>query len=262
MSAEGRDRRMARIRHHSSGRVALLPLDLAVPLGPLVGAEDQLPLVEMAGALGVDAVLLRWGEARRLIGALSPEVALIVRLTGSTAAAPDAFDGLLHSVEASLAIGADGVCVDLQLGHRREYEMMRNLSAVCESCDRLGAVCLVEAVPTGDEAGRIPWAARTAQELGADLVKVPYPGSGDAMREVVRQCQVPVIVAGGPPVPIEELFQRIETALEAGACGTAISRNVITSGNPYAVQAAILEIVHDGKPAGAALKGLLDGMQS
>lgn len=262
MSATGRARRMARIRRQSSGRMAILPLDLTMPLGPIPGGEDLRPLIQMAGALGVDGVILRWGEARRLAGELSPEVGLIVRLSGSTAAASPGFDGLLHSVEASLAIGGDAVCVDFQLGHAREYEMMRNVAAVCESCERLGAVCLVEAVPVdepgGSQVDRIAWAARVAQELGADIVKVPYPGSGDAVSEVIRQCQVSVIMAGGPKITTEDLLNRIECALEAGASGTAISRNVICSPDPYAVQGAILEMVHGGKPAKVALKIVTD----
>jgi DhnA family fructose-bisphosphate aldolase class Ia len=166
MSAIGRARRMARIRRRSTGRIVILPLDLAVPLGHIEGAEDQLPLIQMANALRVDGVILRWGEALRMATELSPDVALIVRLSGFTATSPAPFDGLLHSVEVSLGIGGDGVCVDFQLGHAREHEMMRNVAAVSEACDRLGAVCLVEAVPVpepdGDPVERIAWGARVA----------------------------------------------------------------------------------------------------
>jgi DhnA family fructose-bisphosphate aldolase class Ia len=82
------------------------------------------------------------------------------------------------------------------------------------------------------------------------------------MRAVTEDCQIPVIVAGGSQIAVEDLIQRIESALDGGASGTAISRNVITSVDPYAVQAAILKMVHEGVPADAALKALLDTIGS
>jgi DhnA family fructose-bisphosphate aldolase class Ia len=267
MNSPGRDRRLRRIQRRSSGRIAILPLDLVVPLGPVRGAEDQLPLLAMAEATGVDAVLLRWGEARRLAAELAPEIALIVRLTGATFTDPSgAFDALLNSVEASLAIGADAVCVDLKLGGPRELEMMENVSKTCEACERLGAVCLVEAWPLDpvsaglEKAKQIPWAARVAQELGADIVKVPNPGSLEAMVEVTIQCQVPVIVAGGSHAGVVDFFHGIDAALRGGAAGTAIGRNVISSADPYATQRAILEMVHENKSADAVLPLLLESV--
>lgn len=246
--------------------MVVLPLDLCVPLGPIPGAEDQSPLVDMAGALGVDGVLLRWGEALRLGARLSPDVALIVRLSGSTAAGEGGFDGVLHSVEGALALGGDGVCVDFQLGHEREPEMMRGVANVCEACERLGAFCLVEAHPAvtsaenGENADRIRWAARVAQELGADVVKVAHPGTAEHTAAVVRECQVPVIVAGGSPISPADLLDRVETALTGGAAGTAIGRNVITSPDPAALQRIVLAMVHENRSARSALAELLETM--
>ncbi len=224
-------------------------------------------MVQMAGASGVDAVLLRWGEARRLAPELQPEIGLIVRLTGATFTDHRGeYDALLHSVEASAAIGADAVCVDLKLGGERELEMMTNVSRVCEACERMGMVCLVEAWPLGATAAelterqRIPWAARVAQELGADLVKVPNPGSAEAMADVIEQCQVPVVVAGGSRMPLLDVFRSIEAALQGGAAGTAIGRNVTSSADPLATQRAILAMVHENMPAEVAIQPLVNSV--
>ena len=56
---------MTRLVDQASGTTVLLPLDVVMPLGPLAGAEDLRPLVEMAGDVGIDGVILRWGEAPR-----------------------------------------------------------------------------------------------------------------------------------------------------------------------------------------------------
>lgn len=269
MKSPGRDRRLRRLQRRPTGRIVILPLDLVVPLGPVDGAEDQRHLVEMAGEVGVDAVLLRWGEARRLAAELAPEIGLIVRLTGSTFTDPaGAYDELLNTVEASLAIGADAVCVDLKLGGPRELEMMRNVSRTCEGCAHLGVVCLVEAwaldgVSAGlGRAHPTAWAARVAQELGADIVKVANPGSVDGMSEVTAQCQVPVVVAGGSQTTVAGLFHSIESALKGGAAGTAIGRNVTSNPDPYAMQRAILEMVHENSPAESAARGLSDSVEA
>jgi 2-amino-4,5-dihydroxy-6-oxo-7-(phosphooxy)heptanoate synthase len=267
MNSPGRERRLRRIQRRSSGRIAILPLDLVVQLGPIDGAENQLPLVAMAEDTGVDAVLLRWGEARRLARDLAPETGLIVRLSASTLTdTTGAFDQLLNSVESSLAIGADAVCVDLKLGGPRELEMMQNVTRICEACERLGTICLVEAVPlAGAEAGvgpgqSIPWAARVAQELGADIIKVPNPGSVEAMREVTTQCQVPVVVAGGSQTSVADLFHAVDAALRGGAAGTAIGRNVISSVDPAGTQRAILAMVHENKPVSEVLQEIDDAV--
>ena len=79
----GKARRMQRVID-PSGHTVILPLDIVMPVGPFEGAQDTGALVDMAGAVGVDAVILRWGEAKRFVDRLSRSVGLIVRVSGST----------------------------------------------------------------------------------------------------------------------------------------------------------------------------------
>ena len=140
--------------------------------------------------------------------------------------------------------------------------MLAAVGEVCERAERAGLVVLVESVPidaTGEvltDAEHIGWAARTAQELGADIVKIPNPGSSDAMRAVVEQCQIPIIVAGGAHGEPSELLASIDDALAGGAAGTAIGRNVICHSRPVAMQRAIVDLVHSGSSLRAVLREL------
>ena len=88
-------------------------------------------------------------------------------------------------------------------------------------------------------------AARIGAELGADLVKTVYTGDRDSFRRVVQGCPVPVLVAGGPKVDSDgQLLSMVQGALEAGAAGVSIGRNVFSHVDPAAMTAALVGLVH------------------
>ena len=187
----GKARRMQRVID-PSGHTVILPLDIVMPVGPFEGAQDTGALVDMAGAVGVDAVILRWGEAKRFVDRLSRSVGLIVRVSGSTGLHDtDRPPVVLNTVLASVSIGADAVCVDVELGGDRENESLAALARVCEEAEALGIVVLAEVhvppAPASDgtsQADAFAWATRAAREAGADLVKVGYLGSAEAMATI------------------------------------------------------------------------------
>jgi DhnA family fructose-bisphosphate aldolase class Ia len=247
----GKTRRLRRLLDRS-GRTVILPLDIVMPVGPFPGAEDTGALIDMGCASGVNAVLLRWGEAKRYADRIDPDVALIVRVSGSTGIHDGIrWSSLLNSVEASLAIGGDAVCVDVEVGGENESESLQALAAVCEAAERLGVAVVAEVQvasapdPEGstDRATALGWGARTAQELGADAAKVAFPGSVEAMRTICRLAQIPVVTAGGDQRETLGVLRSIDEALRGGAAGTAIGRNVIGHEPPSVVQDAVIDLV-------------------
>ncbi|MDQ1262869.1 MAG: fructose-bisphosphate aldolase / 2-amino-3,7-dideoxy-D-threo-hept-6-ulosonate synthase, partial [Euryarchaeota archaeon] len=98
-------------------------------------------------------------------------------------------------------------------------------------------------------------AARAGAELGADIIKTNYTGDIDSFRRVVEGCPVPVVIAGGPKTETDmEFLQMIEGALQAGARGVAIGRNVFQHKDPVKMTMAIAAIVNKGKTADEAIK--------
>jgi fructose-bisphosphate aldolase/2-amino-3,7-dideoxy-D-threo-hept-6-ulosonate synthase len=72
---------------------------------------------------------------------------------------------------------------------------------------------------------------------------------------VVEGCPVPVVIAGGPKTETDmEFLQMIEGAIEAGARGVAIGRNVFQADDPTKMTRAISAIVHENKTAEEAIK--------
>lgn len=265
----GKSRRLRRIIDQS-GRTVILPLDIVMPVGPFPGAEDTRALIDMAGEVGVSAVILRWGEAKRYAGRLDPAVGLIVRLTGATGL-PDSPGRLtaVNTVEASLTIGADAVCIDLELGDDRESESMAAFGRVCEEAEALGVAVLAEVhVPALDpDAGisrsdALAWGARTARELGGDLVKLSHPGSDDGMARICGLAEIPIVIAGGGLRDPHEALRTADEALRGGASGTAFGRNVMGHRAPAEMQRAVIDLVRGRETLGDIYAALQTGAAS
>jgi fructose-bisphosphate aldolase/2-amino-3,7-dideoxy-D-threo-hept-6-ulosonate synthase len=93
-------------------------------------------------------------------------------------------------------------------------------------------------------------AARIAAELGADVVKLGYPGDPREFERLVDGCFVPVVVAGGAPGENGwPLLQTIEEAVRLGAAGACVGRNVYQHRDPAAMVRALRAVVHGGSPA-------------
>jgi len=262
----GKARRLRRIAG-PSGRMVILPLDIVVPVGPFPGAADTGALIDMAGEVGVDAVILRWGEAKRYAERLHPALGLIVRISGATGLGDDELpQATVNSVLASLRIGADAVCVDLELGDEGETASTRAFGHVCEEAERLGVAVLAEVHVGAPAAGSgltradaLAWGARTARELGADLVKVSYPGSSEAVATICELAGIPVVVAGGALRDPEDALATAGEALRGGAAGTAFGRNVIGHPAPGEMQRAVIELVRGSGSSDGGLARLRAG---
>lgn len=253
----GKSRRLGRLVDRS-GRIVILPLDIVVPVGPFQGANDTGALIDMACEAGVSAVILRWGEAKRYAGRIDPAVGLIVRLSGATGLADSGPPQVaVNTVLASVKIGADAVCVDLELGIDRESESTHAFARICEEAEALGMVVLAEVHvprPRPDaeitHADALAWGARAARELGADLVKVAYPGSADAVATICELAGIPVVIAGGAVRDPQEALQAADAALRGGAAGTAYARNVIGHDAPADMQRAVIDLVRGRETLG------------
>ncbi|GAA3464950.1 2-amino-3,7-dideoxy-D-threo-hept-6-ulosonate synthase [Saccharothrix longispora] len=251
--------RLDRIDRNGDGRLMIVPLDHSVADGPVTPDDSLDDLVAELAAARVDAVVLHKGTVRHLNPKNFVSTSLIVHLSASTSHAPDPdAKYLVTSVEAALRLGADAVSVHVNMGSQQEAAQIADLSRTAEETERWGIPLMAMMYARGPEIEDsndpelVLHSATLAADLGADVVKVSYPGSASAMADVVAACPIPVVVAGGPPVDDKKvLMERVASTVRAGAAGLAMGRNIFQHPNPGRLAREIGDVVH-GRMAIAA----------
>jgi 2-amino-4,5-dihydroxy-6-oxo-7-(phosphonooxy)heptanoate synthase len=250
----GKNRRMERLWNPASGTTFLVPLDHSLADGPVATATGFRALIAAMSANDVDGIIVHKGRVRFLPEDLLGQLGLVVHLNGSTRHAPDADAKILvGAVEEAVALGADGVSVHINLGSSTESAQLTDLGAVADRCARWGVPLLAMVYPRGPRVADptdptlLAHAANVAADLGVDIVKLPYTGSPETMREVVESSPIPVVTAGGSVVgDTAKFLDLIETTMESGVHGVAVGRNIFSAEDPGWLAKAVAQRVHAG----------------
>ena len=258
--ASGKEIRLKRIFNQNSKKTIIVPMDHGVSVGPIPGLEKMRETIKKIARGGAEAILVHKGIAKNCF---EGETSLIIHLSGATVASEVNNKVLVASVEEAISLGADAVSVHVNIGAPTEPQMLSDLGQIAEICENWGMPLLAMMYPRGpkiDSEHNPKWVkmvARIGAELGADIVKTNYTGSVESFKEVIEGCPVPVVIAGGPKVKSEEEFlEMVEKAIEAGAKGVSIGRNVFQAKDPEKMVRALTKIVHEGKSAKEALEEL------
>jgi len=233
------------------GKTMVAALDHGIaglsPLEHLTVPRTLLPEVVRNGA---DAIITTPGVARGA-GDLFGRAGLILRVDGGPSALTGDWGNMevLLSAEDALRLGADAVIMMGITGTPDEARSLAALGRMAARCAEWGLPLVAEMLPGGFAAKEVTSeqlqvSARLAAELGADVVKIRYQGPPEAFRNVTRACYVPVIVLGGSRQSPEQLVGEVTQALEAGARGVAIGRNIWQAEQPGKMVAALAEVVH------------------
>jgi fructose-bisphosphate aldolase / 2-amino-3,7-dideoxy-D-threo-hept-6-ulosonate synthase len=250
---DGKTWRLRRILNPLDGKTLILPMDHGLSMGPIHGLVRPADFLSRIKEAAPDAIVLNKGLVRFLPRDLPAGTGLIVHLSAGTELGPQDVKVRVTGVDDALSQGADAVSVHINFNGPREAEMVSDLGRVADRCLALGLPLLVMVylrggkLPQNDPRG-LSIAARACAELGADVVKLPWPDSDDAMREIVAGCPVPVVLAGGARQEcLDSLEEHIQVALAAGAAGVAVGRNVFQNPDPAAVLARLAGLIH-GRP--------------
>jgi fructose-bisphosphate aldolase/2-amino-3,7-dideoxy-D-threo-hept-6-ulosonate synthase len=254
MNRIGKAIRLERILDRRTRKTVIVPMDHGVTVGPIPGLIDLREAVDKVAEGGANAVLGHMGLPLHGHRGYGRDVGLIIHLSASTSLGPDPnHKVLVTTVEDAIKIGADAVSIHVNIGADDEAEMLADLGRVARTCDNWGMPLLAMMYPRGPKVRSehdveyVKHAARVGAELGVDLIKTNYTGAPDTFREVVKGCQIPVVIAGGPKMGTEhELFEMIYDAIQAGAVGVSIGRNVFQAENPTLLVRKISKIVHEG----------------
>lgn len=245
----------------SDQRMVIVAMDHAGFMGPLPGLENPGQTLDILASTGIDAVLTTMGVASTFSGHLN-HLGLILRVDGGSSMRnpkPSTIEKL-YTAEDAVRLGADAIICMGMIGFPEEASSLKNLTElVAESKEwniPLIAEMLVKAKdapePTVDD---ISFAVRVGIELGADIIKTNYAKPIDQYKRMISQCYRPVVVLGGSKVDdVTSLFESVAEAIQAGASGVAIGRNVWQNSNPTGVCRALVSLVHEGISVGRALE--------
>lgn len=254
--------RIDRLFDRDTGRSFMVAIDRTVSVGPEPFAEDPEALIQSVVDARADAILLSPGLIKHFghLAGFRGAPALVCRIDfpfmyGVTQGEGDEFR-LIASVEEAVALGADAVVMFL-IGAKKERRVFADnvagVTAVAQAARRLGVPLIVEAVPWGEAAENprdpqlVAEICRIAAELGADLVKTENVGDPVAMKHVVDSCPVPVLVLGGPKLPLPDLLALTEPALEAGARGVVFGRNAWQREDALESMTSLRALVHGAR---------------
>jgi DhnA family fructose-bisphosphate aldolase class Ia len=238
-------RRMRRI-FQPDGRTFIVAMDHAgymssflPPLTPIAS------MVAECSNNGADAFLINYGMARHLGGSLG-NAALI--MTMSTNLSP----AMERGVEQALTIGADAIKVLTYPFESTPEPSMLSLGWLGAECGRWGMPLLAETIPGGWGGGpgmrtaeAVAAGARVAAAAGADFVKTFMVDEPEAFQQVTTETPVPVVILGGANTGnTEGLLRTVRSALDQGASGVAMGRNIWGADNPGRMVAAVAAVIH------------------
>lgn len=257
----GKALRLRRI--FSKDKAVIIPIDHALYSEPIEGIEDLEKLVNTISQTPADAILITSAMLTRVKDVVG-NLATVVRIDGTHTRLGSHLEriDLVTTVEHALRVGADMVVINVFVGTENEDELLRKLGKVATTCFKWGLPLMAEMIPSyilnyhyakkeknydrERAADEIKLASRLGAELGADVIKTHYTGSVDTFREIVSTTPVPIVIAGGPKTQGDKDFLRlVHEAIQAGAKGICMGRNVWQRKNIKDILLALCHIVHN-----------------
>jgi len=275
-SIVGKLRRLARIIRPETGRTLIVPVDDSLIFGPFGGLQNLETAIRSIADGRPDAILAFHGTLSRFSETLR-KTALINNLTGSTIRSQHTRKVEVGSVKLALALGADAIAAHVNVTSRYEREMVRALAKFVREAEEYGMPVVGIMYPRREakavdnnylelkQSNRAKYtdlvchSVRIAVDLGVDLIKTQFTGDPDTFSRVVEAAHpVPVVIAGGPIVPWDQVLNTAFSAISAGSAGVSFGRNIFHRRDPAQCIHALRAVVQEGKTPHEALSYCTD----
>jgi class I fructose-bisphosphate aldolase len=263
----------------ANGTLLLLPIDQGLEHGPRdffvnPDAKDPEFQLRLAKEGGFSGIVFQYGIARKYMSHYAGEVPLVLKLNGKTEIPSDKspISPCIAGVEDAVRLGADAVGYTLYVGSPLQAEDFEQFRKVRSEAERYGMPVIVWAYPRGEaieaKGGRdslyaVDYAARVANELGADIVKVnvpsinpekdaaapkPYNSMQVSREEAVRMVvdsagRTMVLFSGGEMQGEGTVIDKARIGMESGATGLIFGRNIWQ--RPYDEALALSQQIRD-----------------
>ncbi len=249
----GMKNRLARIFNSETGRTVMLAVDHGYFQGPTTGLEridiNILPLVPYA-----DTLMLTRGILRSIVPP-STTKPIVLRVSGGTSILSElSNEEIAVDIEESIRLNVCAMAVQVFIGGEYERQSIINMTKMVDIGNRYGIPTLaVTAVGTdmARDARYFRLATRICAELGAHYIKSYY--IEDGFETVTASCPVPIVMAGGKKLPELDALTMAYNAIQQGASGVDMGRNIFQSDSPVSMLQAVRAVVHNNETPQKAL---------
>jgi len=237
------------------GKTLVIGLDHGTSLGVLPGLEDLGEISRDYLDAGVDALLFGPRTSLSVAPSLSKytDSSYWLRLNRT-----NVFDSkktekwtmsMIAEVEDAIRANADAVVIwyirDVN-GGQTLGDCEEQVAQIAAKCRDFGLPLVVEPVTLGNNAeSELINTARIAYELGADILKINYPGSSETLKKILSSVDIPVLLAGGSQASDNKDFLNLmSNAMQMGVSGLVIGRNIWQAEDPLAVIRDLQKVIH------------------
>lgn len=241
----GMKNRLARIFNPKTGRTVMLAFDHGYFQGPTTGLEridlNIAPLAEYA-----DVLMATRGAMR---SSISPETQkpLVLRASGGNSILGDLSEETVAvDIEDGLRMNAVAMAAQVYIGAEYQHQSIKNVIKLIDTGMRYGMPTLAVTGVGKDmvrDARYFGLASRIAAEIGAQYVKTYYVDEG--FERVTAGCPVPIVIAGGKKLPELDALDMAWKAIDQGASGVDMGRNIFQAEDPVAMIQAVSKVVHE-----------------
>lgn len=254
----GMKNRVSKIIRPEDGRCVMLAVDHGYFLGPTEGLEIPCrtipPLLSHA-----DSLMITRGVLRTSVNP-NTDVPIVLRVSGGSSIIGEDLsnESITTSIEDAIKLNATCLALSIFVASKYEHQTLTALSKLVDEGEKYG-IPVLAVTAVGKEMARdakyLGLACRIAAELGAHVVKTYYC---ENFERVVEGCPVPVVIAGGKKLSKEiDALELAYNAIEHGAVGVDMGRNIWQSDHPVAMIKAVRAIVHKNSDAEGAYNILL-----
>ena len=240
----GMKNRLSKIIKPRDGRTVMLAVDHGYFMGPTGGLENIKTMVDPLLRYA-DTLMLTRGALRNYIDPRTT-IPIVLRVSGGTSiVGPELLhEGTVVSIDDAIRLNVAGVAYSILVGAKFERDTILGMTEYIDEAELYGIPVLAVTAVGKDmakDARYLSLASRLAAELGAHIVKTYFCKD---FEKVIDTCPVPIVIAGGKKQPEKDALQMAYDALQAGAIGVDMGRNIFQSSNPVAMIKAVNAIVH------------------
>ncbi len=252
----GKQRRLSQLVA-PDGRAVMLAIDHGYFMGATHGMEK--PAQAIKDLLPhVDSLMLTAGVLKTDVSADFGK-GIVLRASGGNTVLDKDIDNeeLILTSEEAVKLNASAVAVSIFVGSEYSHQTILNLADMVNDASRfdlpvLGVTAVGKALKDKKEKRYLSHASRLAAELGADIVKTYYC---EGFEEVAAKCTAPIVVAGGPKLDTyEDVLTLCYNAVNEGAIGVDMGRNIWQSDYPAAIVQGVKAVIHNNFSVKEALQ--------